>query len=379
MPSSPLATGYSGGTGGADWLVLPMGKLGDPVNTFWQVFSLVPAAKTKAHREKWDLVTPPGVAANGGIALGGTALGGGSGGGEGSVVAGFEPSQYLTFSPLAISANGGKSWQQGLLPDGLLPEPSVIAEGPGLSAALVGAAADHGGEQVVIAAGSPGGSWRTLADESAIARSPAGRVCGVRFLSAVAVEADGSVLVAAACSRPGAVGIFTVRGGTVAAAAPSVPAPWSSEKVQVVALTGTAALLDAEGGASGSTLLVAWREASGSWTMSQPLGSAGDESLRAVGFGQQGSVVVLLGRSGEATEVAAVSPSSGSSNPAWQAYPTPPASAEDVVLVGSAPELATVELSTLTLYALERPGSSGRVVWRENQVIQVPIEYSSSS
>ena len=67
----------------------------------------------------WSLVTPPGVADNGGLDR-----------------VGFRrrrpwsascPASLLRFSPLAQSANGGSSWVPAFLPGALAPLPDALA------------------------------------------------------------------------------------------------------------------------------------------------------------------------------------------------------------------------------------------------------------
>ena len=76
-----------------------MGGSAASKKNFWQLF-VRPAGASR-----WSLVTPEGVADNGGlVAAGGTSL-----------LVGFRPSQDLAFSPLATSADTGRNWTPGLL------------------------------------------------------------------------------------------------------------------------------------------------------------------------------------------------------------------------------------------------------------------------
>jgi hypothetical protein len=58
-PALPLTSAVSGPQG--TWAVLAMGRLGTRNNTFWQLFH------QDAGGGRWTLVTPPGVATNGGL------------------------------------------------------------------------------------------------------------------------------------------------------------------------------------------------------------------------------------------------------------------------------------------------------------------------
>ena len=91
---APLAVALT--TASGSWAVVAMGQSGVALNTFWQVFFRAAGATS------WTLVTPTGVADNGGLTLTTAA--------DGSITVGFEPSQRLNFSPLARSDNEGSSW-----------------------------------------------------------------------------------------------------------------------------------------------------------------------------------------------------------------------------------------------------------------------------
>ena len=92
--SIPLTSGSA--SGGAGWATLAMGHLDQPLNTFWELFRLSPDSST------WQLETPRGVASNGGLVTSVSA--------SGAVLVGFVASQFLRFSPLALSADGGRTW-----------------------------------------------------------------------------------------------------------------------------------------------------------------------------------------------------------------------------------------------------------------------------
>ena len=75
------------------WAVVVMGGAAASHDDFWQLFTRPDATTT------WRLVTPPGVASNGGLVLAAP--------GTGPVVAGFRPSQDLASSPLAATHSDG--------------------------------------------------------------------------------------------------------------------------------------------------------------------------------------------------------------------------------------------------------------------------------
>ena len=103
-----LATSLVTTTG--TWAVAVMGGPAAQHNNFWQLF-VRPAATGK-----WRLATPPGVASNGGLVVASL--------GAGSVVAGFRPSQELSYSPLATSHDDGTGWTPGVLDAALAESPT---------------------------------------------------------------------------------------------------------------------------------------------------------------------------------------------------------------------------------------------------------------
>ena len=97
---APMANALTSQTG--SWAIVAMGERGQPLNTFWELFFRAPTAAT------WRLVTPPGVADNGGLTVSVSAAG--------SALVGFEPSQLLRYSPAAVSRDDGSTWSHALVP-----------------------------------------------------------------------------------------------------------------------------------------------------------------------------------------------------------------------------------------------------------------------
>lgn len=216
----PMATSLIA-VGGQTWAIVPMGGSAASQDTFWELLAR-PAASTR-----WDLVTPPGVASNGGLTAAAPATG------QRLDIA-FRPSQGLTFSPLARTSDGGKTWATGLIDAPVAAVPDAMAVGSGTMLALL---ADGGIEQ----AAAPGAAWKPLAAPGAIAATTAGQAYQVTSLTAVALTATGTPLAAATCARPGIAGIFARTAGTWRAAGPGVPAALAGRLVRVLRLTGTTA------------------------------------------------------------------------------------------------------------------------------------------
>jgi hypothetical protein len=349
----PLATSI--GSASATWAVAVMGGPAARHDNFWQLFVRPAGSST------WRLVTPPGTPDNGGLVLAGPA--------GRSLVTGFRPSQYLTFSPLAATADNGSHWSQaGVLDSRLADVPGALAAAPGtgrLLALLASGTAQLGG---------PGGSaWTTLTTRRALAASPAGRACGLGSLTAAAFATPQVPLLAGACTRPGTAGIFADRSGTWHAAGPALPSSLARQRVEVLRLTrtgtgtGIVALL-AAGTGPAARLLAAWTADGGShWTLSPSL-RLGRAPVRSASFGTGGAVAIVL-NGGRGVTVAGP----GSS---WQPLPALPAGTATLTLgpAGSLDALA-VHRTRLTDWRL----APGATAWRAGQAITVPVQFGSSS
>ena len=299
VQTAPLSTSLV--TAQGTWAVTVMGGSAASENNFWQLF-VRPAGTTR-----WSLVTPEGVADNGGLVAA-------SGAGGTSLLVGFRPSQGLAFSPLATSSDTGRDWTPGLLDADLADVPDAMAVAPsGQTLALLH---DGGIEAAASAAAATAGQWSRLTTLSALAASAPGRGCGLVAVNAVSFGPNNVPMAAGSCVRRGVAGVFADRGGAWQAAGPVLPAGFGGDQVQVLGLArtagGNAALLVA-----GTSLLAAWSDG-GRWTVSAPVAAAGDEQgVSASGFGPGGSVWVLLG-GGRAETI-------GGPGGSWRALPAPPA------------------------------------------------------
>jgi hypothetical protein len=349
VQTAPLSTSLV--TPQGTWAVTVMGGSAADENNFWQLF-VRPAGATS-----WSLVTPQGVADNGGLIAAGGA----------SVVVGFRPSQGLAFSPLATSGDTGKTWTPGLLDADLADVPDAMAVAPtGQTLALLH---DGGIEVAANAAAAAAGRWSRLTTLSALAASAPGRGCGLVAVNAVTFGPNNVPMTAGSCVRRGVAGVFADRGGAWQAAGPVLPAGFGGDQVQVLGLARTVLANTGGGNAAllvaGTSLLAAWSDG-GRWTVSAPVAAAGDEGLRASGFGPGGSVWVLLG-GGRAETI-------GGPGGSWQALPALPTGTATLA-PGSGSfsyDALAVAGSRLTVWRL----AAG--AWAKVQVINVPITYGSS-
>ena len=349
VQTAPLSTSLV--TPQGTWAVTVMGGSAADENNFWQLF-VRPAGATR-----WSLVTPAGVADNGGlVAAAGDEQGA-------SLVVGFRPSQSLAFSPLATSSDTGQHWTPGLLDADLADVPDAMAVAPsGQTLALL---RDGDIETAASAAAATAGQWSRLTTLSALAASAPGRGCGLVAVNAVSFGQNNVPMAAGSCVRRGVAGVFADRGGAWQAAGPVLPAGFGGDQVQVLGLSRNAALLVA-----GTSLLAAWSDG-GRWTVSAPVAATGGEpgneqGVSASGFGPGGSVWVLLG-GGRAETI-------GGPGGSWQALPTLPTGTATLApgSGSSSYDALAVAGSRLTVWRL----AAG--AWAQVQVINVPITYGSS-
>jgi hypothetical protein len=333
------------------WAVAVLGGSAASHNNFWQLF-VRPTGSSA-----WRLATPPGVASNGGLVLAGLSAG--------SVLAGFRPSQDLTYSPLATSTDTGRAWSPGLLDAALADVPDALAADPAsgqLLALLSDGTADTS---------SPGGTaWTRLVTRQSIADSPAGTRCRPGRLTAATFSPSGQPMLAAGCSRPGTVGIFSHTGGSWQLTGPQLPAGYIHQPITVLRLitTGetTTAVL-AAGRAPAAHLLAAWSTDGGThWTLSPAL-SLNRTTLTAASSGPDSSLAVILSDRHAATIT------SGASS--WQAWPVLPTGTATLAAgpAGGWNALA-VHRTRLTIWQAA-PGARS---WSSEQVIKVPVQFGSS-
>jgi hypothetical protein len=355
--ATPLATSVE--TPDGTWVTIPMGHLAQPLNTFWQLF-FEPKGSTS-----WsNKVQATAVATNGGIVL--------ASAGSRPLLVGVRPSNLLTYSPLVASSNGGRSWSNGVLSEGLTDHPDALAiDSSGHALALV---ADRSGTQVLASSGNLL-SWRALITESQLASTAAGRACRLTAITAVGYVAD-SAVTGAACARPGVVGVLAERDHVWRLAGPGLPSSLAEARVEVLALHSTrhglSALLGLSGGGK-TGFAAAWTgDGSDAWQLSPELlaGVAG----RLASFGPVGAtgMFVLLSGSVSSEKLYAIAGASGS----WQQLQSPPARTETVAFgPNGTVDAFTVDDTVLTVWALR--SRSDR--WTRGQVTDVPIQFGSSS
>jgi len=355
----PLDTSFATTTGAV--AVVAMGTLGDPLNTFWQLF--VRRGATSA----WTLATPPGVADNGGLVVSPDADAP-----DGSpMLAGFEPSQDLVFSPLALSRDGGASWAPGLVPGGLAVVPDALAVSPeaGLLALVRG-----GGGRILRSAGDPT-VWSTVVSRRALAASAAGRRCGVGRLTAVALDAGRGALVGTTCARPGVVGVFATAGGTWRLVGPRLSGAAGSAPTTVLRLVdadGVVSALVAAGHGSTAGLIAVASTTGGAWSRSAVPAMGPGSRVVSTGVESGGGFAVLFSRRhlSLALDVER-GPGTG-----WAAAPSPPPGTS-AVAVGTAGGIDALAVASTRLTDWRLGAAAG--TWTKIGTVTVPIQFGSSS
>ncbi len=356
----PLGSTISTSTG--ELAVVAMGTPRHLLDTFWQMFYRPPDASP------WTLVTPPGVADNGGlVASFATRPSGGA-----SVLAGFEPSQYLAFSPVALSRDEGRSWSPGLVPGRLAAVPDAVAESSGDEAlALLHTA---GGGEVYRSTGNPT-DWSEVVGRGALASSAAGRVCGVGRLTAVAVDAIRGPLVGSTCASKGVVGIFGLTAGAWRLIGPRVPAPSGSGPTTVVRLVdagGMVSGLVALTASSTTRLIAVAALAGGSWSRSAPLRLARGGRIVSTGVEPGGGFVVLASRPHRPPTLEVETDPGGG----WHSLPPPPRGTA-AVAVGTGGEVDALSVALVQLTDWRLDAADG--TWAKIDTVTVPIQFGSSS
>jgi hypothetical protein len=340
-------------------IVLAMGRLNDPSNTFWEVF-LRPRDGTS-----WMLHTPPGVASNGGLVVAAPPTG--------PLTVGFMPSAELRFSPIAQSSDGGDTWSPGELPFPLIAAPDALAVGPrGDVLALV---AKDG--QRLVGASDESAAWHTLTSVQALKRyTPS---CDLRELTAVAFDAASQPVLGLGCDHAGEIGILAP-----IASSSGVAPSWHSIGPKLGGVRGAASVIRLESTANGPaglaqvrtgnrvSLVAFWSKGTNQWSRPVRVSVPAGWSVKATatGGGVDQGFAVLLG-SGERRRVEVIA-GSGST---WTTIPLAPPGAGGVSDLATEVDTFVATGSRLAVWGW----TSGAASWHRIASINVPVPYGSSS
>jgi hypothetical protein len=281
------------------------------------------------------------------------------------VVAGFRPSQDLSYSPLATTHDNGTAWTPSLLDAGLADAPDALAAAPG-SGRLLALLADGKAD----ISGPHGTGWTTLASQHSLAGTAAGNRCKLGSLTAAAFSPSGVPMLATTCGRPGTVGVFTYAGGTWHSAGPTLAASYAHQRITVLRLTttgsDTTALLAAGSGPAARLLTATSADSGSHWALSPALPLRGARPTSAA-FGTAGTAAITLTGNRADTLTAAAGP--------WR--PLPPLPPGTITLAQGPTagwDALAVHGSRLTVWQL----TPGARAWATTQTIDVPIQFGSS-
>jgi hypothetical protein len=356
----PAAISASTTTSLGSSVLIAMGHLHQPSNTFWELF-LRPAGTSS-----WKLDTPPGVASNGGLVLAASP--------SGPLTVGFLISADLKFSPLAQSTDGGEKWSPGELPFPLLSMPDALAIGPaGEALALVAKPRDR-----VLQTTGDLSNWQTLT--SAPVLEAADPSCGVRAVTAVAYNNAAEPLLGLECSHTGEVGLLA---GTAPASTGSptwheaglslAPGSGAVSVSRLVSTSDGIAGLGQVGSGKRTSIVAFWGGGStDQWSGPSrfPVPSGWSVKATATGGGAGQGLAVLLG-SGVARRVEVIAGPGAS----WTTLPSAPRGASGVATDGAEVDAFVVTGSHLAVWAW----TAGATGWRRTASITVPVPYGSSS
>ncbi len=353
--AAPLSS--SSTTSSAAWAIVPMGHLDDPLNTFWQVLY------RPTDDASWTVVTPAGVADNGGLVLTTGILR--------TVTVGFEPSQNLHYSPLALSSDDGSTWSPGIVSGALSPDPDVLAgSDPGSLFAVVRSDGSR-----VLGSASSGNTWRTIVGRQALEKTSAGAACRIGELTAVTVDPLRLPLIGTTCAS-NRVGIFSGHAGDWTSAGPRLPDQSDAVSTGVLRMvtttSGVSSLLEVDT-RRGSELVASWSsDGRAPWTVSPSFFIGLSRRIISTAVAANGGFVVELENEHGPSSLLAMS----GPGAAWQNMGLVPMETETVVAnPNGAIDALSVNTSQLIVWVLD----SAAVSWTKRQVINVPIDYGSSN
>lgn len=350
LPTFPTSLTTASGT----WVSVPMGRLGHPLNTFWQLFFL------PAGGDSWkNRVGKVGIADNGGLLLASP--------GERSLLVAIPPSHFLKYSATAFTTTNGRSWMPVAPIEGFA---TSLAAKPGGGALAV----EQGSSGGKVLAVPPGGStWRALVTARSLASSPGALACSPVDLSAVGVGASDVPFVGATCGHKGVAGVFAEDGNSWRSIGPKVDPAGARVKVLSVRTTaGEPSALFSLSSSSGTRIVDGWRESSGSWRLSGGLSLGAKGRLVSIGAAPDGGEFVVY-RDGSLPERLAVVQGPTAR---WKTFPVLPKGTETVAFpTAGRVDALQVDDTVMTDWVLTAHASA----WVRRQTARVSIIFGSST
>jgi hypothetical protein len=353
-PVSSFATSFV--LDGSTYAAIPMGDLGDPLNTFWQLFTL-PSGATH-----WALDTPPGVADNGGLVI--------ERGMPSSLEVAFRPSSYLRFTPIAArGAHSGSGWASGgLIPAGLVAAPDAFV---GTDGAEFAAVESRGGS--VLRAATDSSRWTTIGTASSMSAAARGQ-CRVEGVESLAAASSLSLYAGTACSSGKRAGILDFANRTWHDIGPTLGSRTRGVTSSVLGLEVSSGALTAVVSTTSDSrtrlILTGSSDGGRTWSTSEPFGLPASASIVSVGsVGSSGAFVVWRSATGVSAAVA--------TRGRWTALPPMPDRAWTLAFPeGTTQAIDAVGGHHSTFLAWHFDTRARR--WDETQSMSVPIIYGSS-
>ena len=291
--------------GGTTVAIIPMGHLGDPANKFFQMFTQAGVS--------WRSSTPVGVGTNGGIMVSSPA--------EGLVaVPPWGTSKLTAVSELVAGIQHNLANGEVLPPVVAGPSSIAVDVTSGVAAAVTTSGS-------VLRWDRSDPSPRRVGTTIGLAQTKAGRSCGLRALTAVAVTSGGGLVVGGSCSTSGSLGVFER----------TAAGQWIADG-RLSGRAGSVIRLDAQGaGVTGLVTQGGSTPSLATFVVAGPSGGSVLPGSEAVTSGHLGPALSLHGRSvrstellqasvgqspSEATNTYLVTTIGGSSVRAWSLAPT---------------------------------------------------------
>jgi hypothetical protein len=352
--SASLATSIN--TSAGSWATVPMGHLGQPLNTFWQLFFRSSQAKAWSNES-----SALAVATNGGLVLATN---------QRTLTVGIRPTEYLGYSPL-ISTFDARVWAAANPIAGLRDLPDSLAvNARGGALALVG----KGDSTRVLTSRGGLAGWGELVSQGSLASTQSGKTCGIGALTAVGYL-HSQAIVGATCRRAGIIGVFAREAGAWALIGIRLPAPLQGASAGVLGMQASSRGLCALLGITARQrvgLVAACTTGTGDWRVSDELALNGADETVSLGPSSGPGLFALVAASRQSLGLEVLS----ASDMRWSRLASPPPGTATVSFsTGGQVEALVVDDTLFSDWQLGRAGER----WRRIQALKVPIQFGSSS
>ena len=207
----PSVYGSSTSTPSGNFATLAMGHIGDPLETFWQLF-----VQRTGSRSFLDESVALAIATNGGLLLGP--------GDPHQMSVAARPSVKLQFTPVLTQRGTTTDWTPGA------PLPGAATAFATKSGALI-AIVGSGASASLVEASRSGSGWHTIATLKTLEHlTPLAR-CGPIALTAAAFGPSGDPMIGLACAKDSSSGLYELHAGVWRSIAPSTSMAQGTDSV----------------------------------------------------------------------------------------------------------------------------------------------------